>query len=113
MYEELNCFEEALKHFGTRVEVICALELSNRISSEDAYRMIKEEMKEVKNVVNGLIKMNADDGLKVHQNDDGTFSLEWDNNDSRWNWMNNLTSKEIQSIMEKAIREKLDEEENL
>ncbi len=48
MYEELNCFEEALKHFGTRVEVICALELSNRISSEDAYRMIKEEMREVK-----------------------------------------------------------------
>ena len=48
MYEELNCFEEALKHFGTRVEVICALELSNRISSEDAYKMIKSEMKEVK-----------------------------------------------------------------
>ena len=48
MYEELNCFEEALKHFGTRVEVICALELSQRISSEDAYRMIKEEMREVK-----------------------------------------------------------------
>ena len=48
MYEELNCFEEALKHFGTRVEIICALELSNRISSEDAYKMIKEEMKEVK-----------------------------------------------------------------
>ena len=48
MYEELNCFEEALKHFGTRDEVICALELSNRISSEDAYKMIKEEMKEVK-----------------------------------------------------------------
>ena len=37
MYEELNCFEEALKHFGTRVEVICAMEFSNRISSEDAY----------------------------------------------------------------------------
>ena len=27
MYEELNCFEEALKHFGTRVEIICAMEL--------------------------------------------------------------------------------------
>ena len=25
MYEELNCFEEALKHFGTRVEVITAI----------------------------------------------------------------------------------------
>ena len=48
MYEELNCFEEALKHFGTRVEVICAMELSNRLSTEDAYRMIKEELKEVK-----------------------------------------------------------------
>ena len=48
MYEELNCFEEALKHFGTRVEVICAMELSNRLSTEDAYKMIKEELKEVK-----------------------------------------------------------------
>ena len=48
MYEELNCFEEALKHFGTRVEVICAMELSNRISTEDAYQMIKDELKEVK-----------------------------------------------------------------
>tara|TARA_B100002019_G_scaffold74910_1_gene64738 strand:- start:6 stop:185 length:180 start_codon:yes stop_codon:yes gene_type:complete len=48
MYEELNCFEEALKHFGTRVEVICAMELSNRLSTEDAYKMIKEELKQVK-----------------------------------------------------------------
>ena len=48
MYEELNCFEEALKHFGTRVEIICAMEVSNKLSSEDAYQMIKEELKEVK-----------------------------------------------------------------
>ena len=48
MYEELNCFEEALKHFGTRVEVICALELGGRLPSEDAYQMIKDEMKELK-----------------------------------------------------------------
>tara|TARA_Y100000004_G_scaffold187067_1_gene239383 strand:- start:496 stop:678 length:183 start_codon:yes stop_codon:yes gene_type:complete len=48
MYEELNCFEEALKHFGTRVEVICAMELARKISAEDAYQMVKEEMKEVK-----------------------------------------------------------------
>ena len=48
MYEELNCFEEALKHFGTRVEIICAMELSKRLSSEDAYQMIKDELKEVK-----------------------------------------------------------------
>ena len=27
MYESLNCFEEALKHFGTRVEMITAMEM--------------------------------------------------------------------------------------
>lgn len=48
MYEELNCFEEALKHFGTRVEIITAMEVSRRISPEDAYQMIKDELKEVK-----------------------------------------------------------------
>ena len=48
MYEELNCFEEALKHFGTRVEVICAMELSKRVTSEVANQMIKDELKEVK-----------------------------------------------------------------
>ena len=52
MYEELNCFEEALKHFGTRVEVICAMELGGRISAEDAYQMVKDELKEVKSVEN-------------------------------------------------------------
>lgn len=48
MYEELNCFEEALKHFGTRVEIITAMELGGRIGPEDAYQMIKDELKEVK-----------------------------------------------------------------
>ena len=48
MYEALNCFEEALKHFGTRVEMITAMEMSRRISAEDAYQMIKDELKEVK-----------------------------------------------------------------
>ena len=48
MYEELDCFERALQHFGTRVEVIAAMELSQRINAEDAYQMIKDELKEVK-----------------------------------------------------------------
>jgi hypothetical protein len=48
MYESLNCFEEALKHFGTRVEMITAMEVAKKISAEDAYQMIKSEMKEVK-----------------------------------------------------------------
>tara|TARA_B100000035_G_scaffold313923_1_gene328772 strand:+ start:2067 stop:2255 length:189 start_codon:yes stop_codon:yes gene_type:complete len=48
MYEELNCFEEALKHFGTRVEMACAMEMGRKISPEVAYQMIKDEMKELK-----------------------------------------------------------------
>ena len=63
MYEELDCFERALQHFGTRVEVIAAMELSQRINAEDAYQMIKEELKELKNVVNNIRKMDADDGV--------------------------------------------------
>lgn len=48
MYEELDCFERALQHFGTRVEVIAAMELGGRINAEYAYQMIKEELKELK-----------------------------------------------------------------
>ena len=48
MYEELNCFEEALKHFGIRVEILTAMEMAKKISPEDAYQLIKDELKEVK-----------------------------------------------------------------
>ena len=50
MYEELDTFERDLQHFGTRVEVIAAMEMGNRISAEDAYQMIKDELKELKKV---------------------------------------------------------------
>jgi hypothetical protein len=48
MYEELNSFESALQHFGTRVEIITAMEMADKLSTEDAYKMIKEELKAVK-----------------------------------------------------------------
>ena len=48
MYEELDCFERALQHFGPRVEIISAMEMARKISSEDAYQMIKSELKELK-----------------------------------------------------------------
>ncbi len=50
IYSELNCFEKALQHFGTRVEIITAMEMANKLTSEDAYQMIKSEMKEMKKV---------------------------------------------------------------
>jgi len=50
MYEELDSFERALQHFGTRVEVITAMEIGGKMSTEDAYKVIKEELKELKKV---------------------------------------------------------------
>jgi hypothetical protein len=50
MYELDNDFERALAHFGTRVEIIVALELGNKIDEETAYQNIKMELKELKKV---------------------------------------------------------------
>ena len=44
------------------------------------------------------------DSLKIHQNEDGSFSMEWDKQDPNWKFLNDLTSKEIQVIMEQAIK---------
>ena len=30
-------------------------------------------------------------GLNIIENPDGSFSFEWDPEDDRWKWMNNLT----------------------
>ena len=45
------------------------------------------------------------DSLKVTQNEDGSFTRDWDKEDPEWSWMNNLTSKELQDIVEKVIME--------
>ena len=47
------------------------------------------------------------DSLKIIQNADGTFQMEWDKKDPTWAFLNNLTSKEIKVIMEQAIQDKL------
>jgi len=49
----------------------------------------------------------SEDSLKIIENDDGSFSMEWDKEDPNWKWLNGLTSKEIQVIVEQAIKEEL------
>jgi hypothetical protein len=44
------------------------------------------------------------DSLKINRNEDGSFTCEWDKEDENWKWMNNLTSKEIQVMIEQAIK---------
>jgi len=53
------------------------------------------------------------DSLKITQNEDGSFQMEWDKEDPNWGWLNNLTSKEIQVIMEQAKREADTDRENM
>ena len=47
MYE-LDTFEKALAHFGTRVDIIIALEMGGKIEAQEAYKEIKAELKELK-----------------------------------------------------------------
>ncbi len=44
------------------------------------------------------------DSLKIYQNKDGSYSMEWDKKDPNWKFLNNLTTKEIQVIIEQAIK---------
>ena len=43
--------------------------------------------------------------LKVNQNKDGSFTLEWDKQDPNWMWLNDLTTEELEVIMEQAMKE--------
>ena len=49
MYE-LDDFEKALAHFGTRVDIIVALEMGGKLDADAAYKNIKYELKELKKV---------------------------------------------------------------
>ncbi len=44
------------------------------------------------------------DSLKINRRDDGSFEVEWDKKDPNWMFMNDLTSQEIESIVQEAIR---------
>jgi hypothetical protein len=49
MYE-LDSFERALAHFGTRVDIIVALEMGGKLDADSAYKNIKTELKELKRI---------------------------------------------------------------
>jgi hypothetical protein len=50
MYENLSEFERALARFGDKVGLIAGLEISDKISPEDAYQEIKALYKELKSL---------------------------------------------------------------
>ena len=56
MYEDLDTFEKALAHFGTRVDIIVALEMGGKLDADAAYKNIKMELKDLKRVRKQLKK---------------------------------------------------------
>jgi hypothetical protein len=52
---------------------------------------------------------NQKDSLSITENEDGSFTMDWDPQDPTWKWLNGLTQKEIQVIMEQAIKEHLND----
>jgi hypothetical protein len=47
------------------------------------------------------------DTLKIVEQPDGSFQMDWDKEDPNWKWLNGLTSAEIQVIIKQAINEEL------
>jgi hypothetical protein len=48
MYENLTQYERALARFGDKCALIAGLEISEKLSPEDAYQQIKELYKDLK-----------------------------------------------------------------
>lgn len=48
MYSDLNKFERKLGQFADKIEIIVALEIGGKITSEEAYGRIKELYKKLK-----------------------------------------------------------------
>jgi len=50
-----------------------------------------------------------EDSLKITQNEDGSFEMDWDPQDPKWSWLNGLTTEQVTLIMEEAIKEYLND----
>lgn len=48
MYNNLTEYEKALANFGDRVGIIAGLEISNKITEEQAFQQVKDLYKELK-----------------------------------------------------------------
>jgi len=52
------------------------------------------------------------DSLSVEEQEDGTFSVSWDENDPRYSFLNDMTNEEINDFFNRAIEDFLMEFNN-
>lgn len=50
-----------------------------------------------------------EDSLKVTENDDGTFTIEWDPCDSRYSVWNDMTQEQMSAMIEESIKKLIEE----
>jgi len=53
-------------------------------------------------------KVSSEDSLKVSENDDGTFVIEWDPNDPRYAIFNDMTEEQITELIIQGLRERIE-----
>ena len=49
-----------------------------------------------------------DDSLTVTEKEDGTFVVEWDEKDPRYDYLNGLTEEEFNELINTALQEHID-----
>jgi len=54
-------------------------------------------------------KVSNEDSLKVTENDDGSFAIEWDPNDPRYAIFNDMTEEQISEMITHGLREMIEE----
>lgn len=47
-------------------------------------------------------------GIKIYENSDGSFTLEWDKEHPLWSMFNNMTQEQIQDYVNSSLREYVD-----
>jgi len=51
------------------------------------------------------------DTLQVNENEDGSFTMEWDPEDPMWSWLNTLSEEDITKIITEYAQKVLDNEQ--
>jgi len=50
VYENLTEFERALARFGDKVDLVVGFEVAGKLSADDAYKQIKDMMKDLRKI---------------------------------------------------------------
>ena len=53
-----------------------------------------------------------EDSLKILENEDGSIGIEWDPNDPKYSFLNDMTQEELNAYFTRALEEYIKEIEN-